>query len=293
MNMSVFCFDFAGCGMSEGEYVSLGYHESDDLEIVVDYLRKLPGRVSTIGLWGRSMGAVTALMYAEKDLSIGGMVLDSPFSDLKVLVKDLAKSNTKAPSLVISGALKFVKASVQKRAGFDLTTVKPIAHVGHCYVPALFAVAKDDELVTPGHHGELLYEKYAGDKNIVKFEGGHNGERPNFFMDSASIFLQNTLRVSQKVQAPSIVAKPTKNPEPTTMIIPPTMMDQKSLIEKDKQLLYDQICLQVLGSQQPNQPEIVMNPYHPNIKAADCNEIKQVTKQLNQIKIAEEEVKKL
>lgn len=112
MNMSVFCFDFAGCGMSEGEYVSLGYHESDDLEIVVDYLRKLPGRVSTIGLWGRSMGAVTALMYAEKDLSIGGMVLDSPFSDLKVLVKDLAKSNTKAPSLVISGALKFVKASV-------------------------------------------------------------------------------------------------------------------------------------------------------------------------------------
>ena len=52
------------------------------------------------------------------------------------------------------------------------------------------------------------------------------------------------------------------------------MMDQKSLIEKDKQLLYDQICLQVLGSQQPNQPEIVMNPYHPNIKAADCNEIK-------------------
>jgi hypothetical protein len=37
------------------------------------------------------MGAVTALMYAEKDLSIAGMVLDSPFSDLKLLVKDLAR----------------------------------------------------------------------------------------------------------------------------------------------------------------------------------------------------------
>ena len=38
------------------------------------------------------MGAVTALMYSERDLNIGGMVLDSPFSDLKLLVKDLAKT---------------------------------------------------------------------------------------------------------------------------------------------------------------------------------------------------------
>jgi hypothetical protein len=38
--------------------------------------------VSTIGLWGRSMGAVTALMYADYDPSIGGLVLDSPFSNL-------------------------------------------------------------------------------------------------------------------------------------------------------------------------------------------------------------------
>ena len=54
------------------------------------------------------MGAVTALMYSERDLNIGGMVLDSPFSDLKLLVKDLAKTYSNIPSLLISGALKFV-----------------------------------------------------------------------------------------------------------------------------------------------------------------------------------------
>ena len=186
--MSVFCFDFAGCGMSEGEYISLGWHERDDLEIVVEFLRKVKSKFSTIGLWGRSMGAVTALMYAEKDLSIGGMVLDSPFSDLKLLIKDLAKSKSNYPSFLVSGAMKFVKKSVKKRAGFDFTTVKPIAHVDHCFIPALFGIAKDDELVPPEHHGELLYQKYAGDKNIVHFEGGHNGYRPSFFMDSAAIF---------------------------------------------------------------------------------------------------------
>lgn len=44
--------------MSEGEYISLGWHEIDDVEIVVKYLRNT-GKISNIGLWGRSMGAVT------------------------------------------------------------------------------------------------------------------------------------------------------------------------------------------------------------------------------------------
>lgn len=81
LNITLFTFDFAGCGMSEGEFVSLGWHEREDLEIVVNYLRK-ERNVSTIGLWGRSMGAVTALLYGDNDPSIAGMVLDSPFSNL-------------------------------------------------------------------------------------------------------------------------------------------------------------------------------------------------------------------
>jgi len=70
--------------MSEGEYISLGYYESDDLECVIDHLRSTE-KVTTLGLWGRSMGAVTALMFADKDPSIAGMVLDSPFASLPEL----------------------------------------------------------------------------------------------------------------------------------------------------------------------------------------------------------------
>ena len=33
--MSVFAFDMVGSGMSEGEYVSLGFYERDDLAAVV------------------------------------------------------------------------------------------------------------------------------------------------------------------------------------------------------------------------------------------------------------------
>ena len=33
-------FDFGGCGISEGEYVSLGWHEKDDLINLIKYLRE-------------------------------------------------------------------------------------------------------------------------------------------------------------------------------------------------------------------------------------------------------------
>ena len=36
------------------------------------------------------MGAVTALMHADRDPSIAGLVLDSPFSSLKILAEELA-----------------------------------------------------------------------------------------------------------------------------------------------------------------------------------------------------------
>lgn len=69
MGVSLVAFDFAGSGHSEGDYVSLGYFERDDLTAVVaDLLQQ--GDVTRIGLWGRSMGGATALMFAARDPSI-------------------------------------------------------------------------------------------------------------------------------------------------------------------------------------------------------------------------------
>ena len=45
--------------MSEGEHVSLGYFERDDLAAVISNLRERRG-YTRVGLWGRSMGATTA-----------------------------------------------------------------------------------------------------------------------------------------------------------------------------------------------------------------------------------------
>jgi alpha/beta superfamily hydrolase len=37
---SLVSFDFAGSGHSDGEYVTLGWYEKDDVRTVIEYLRK-------------------------------------------------------------------------------------------------------------------------------------------------------------------------------------------------------------------------------------------------------------
>jgi alpha-beta hydrolase superfamily lysophospholipase len=58
-------FDFNGCGKSQGDYVTLGWKEHDDLEQLVNLLTK-DHAATQITLWGRSMGAVTSIMYAKR-----------------------------------------------------------------------------------------------------------------------------------------------------------------------------------------------------------------------------------
>jgi pimeloyl-ACP methyl ester carboxylesterase len=149
-NITVFCFDFPGCGKSEGEFISLGWHERDDLNTIVNFLRA-ERKVNTVGLWGRSMGAVTALLHGDRDPSIAGMVLDSPFASLKQLVSELAKQYTKIPNFLISSALGLIKGSVESRAHFNIYDLTPIDHVSKCFIPAMFATGLQDDFILPHH----------------------------------------------------------------------------------------------------------------------------------------------
>ena len=148
--ISLFCFDFAGCGNSEGEYISLGWFERDDLSLIIDYIRK-ERRASTIGLWGRSMGAVTALLHGYRDQGIASMVLDSPFSDIKILVYELAKQHTKLPLFLVKGAMKLVRSTIKSKVNFDVKDLAPVKYVSKCYFPALFAVGLHDDFIQPHH----------------------------------------------------------------------------------------------------------------------------------------------
>ncbi|XP_059311909.1 uncharacterized protein LOC132063404 isoform X2 [Lycium ferocissimum] len=193
LNITVFTLDFSGSGLSGGEHVTLGWNEKDDLRAVVEYLRT-DGNVSLIGLWGRSMGAVTCLMYGAEDPSIAGMVLDSPFSDLVDLMMELVDTyKIRLPKFTVKFAIQYMRRTVQKKAKFDITELNTIKVAKSCFVPVLLGHAIDDDFIQP-HHSDRVFDAYMGDKNIIKFDGDHNSPRPQFYFDSISIFFNNVLQ---------------------------------------------------------------------------------------------------
>lgn len=64
------------------------------------------------------------------------------------------------------------------------------------FIPALFGHANDDKFIQP-RHSDLILQSYAGDKNMIKFDGDHNSSRPQFYYDSVSIFFFNILHPPQ------------------------------------------------------------------------------------------------
>ena len=176
-NINLFVIDFPGCGLSEGEYISLGYHEKDDVKILIDFIENIPG-VSKIGLWGRSMGAATTLLYTYKDPRISAICVDSPFEKFKKLAEELVVKQINLPKLIIDGALKIVQGTVKKKNGLDIYKLKPIENVANTYQPALFIHAINDELINV-EHSINLFNNYGGPKSLKCCDkGGHNTKRP-------------------------------------------------------------------------------------------------------------------
>ena len=177
-DINLFVVDFPGCGLSEGEYISLGYHESHDVKILVDFIENLPG-VGYIGLWGRSMGAATTMIYAHKDERIKAICMDSPFADFSLLAKDLVLKQIKLPTLLVEGALKIIRMTIKKKNGLDIEKLKPIDSAPESTQPAIFIHANDDELID-NKHSEMLINAYKGkDKILKRCDGNHNTRRPN------------------------------------------------------------------------------------------------------------------
>ena len=192
-NITVFSFDFCGCGKSEGEYISLGYYEKKDVHCVIEYLLKSK-KVSKIGLWGRSMGAVTAIMYAnEHPQLIDAMILDSGFYSLKQLIKELIDSKIKLPSFIYDKVLNLVKETVKEKAKFDLDIIEPYIYAKNCLVPAFFCHGNDDNFVLPHHCKDLFNDYKCKDKICEIVKGSHNSSRPKDLKNKICDFLEKYL----------------------------------------------------------------------------------------------------
>jgi|JI6StandDraft_1071083.scaffolds.fasta_scaffold22341_6 pimeloyl-ACP methyl ester carboxylesterase len=115
-----FClFDFAGYGNSDGTTVTLGYLEKHDISCVLAELRQRNQK--NFVLWGRSMGAVAALLYNQhsQDKSVVASVYDSPFCSLEKLTLELGSRNSGIPQFFLKPAISILKSSLKDQLDFS------------------------------------------------------------------------------------------------------------------------------------------------------------------------------
>ena len=191
-DINLFCFDFAGCGLSEGEYISLGFHEKEDLKIIVNFVSKLPN-VSSIGLWGHSMGAATAILFGAENDKISCVCADSSFSDFMTLAKELYNKNLNFPNFIFSTAISFIRRTIIKKNGLDIYNLKPIEEVQKIKLPIMFVHGSKDLLIDVQHSIDLFEKCKASQKTINLFEGGHNTKRDKTIIQSIMFFFKTHL----------------------------------------------------------------------------------------------------
>mmetsp|Transcript_6084 Transcript_6084/g.9185 ORF Transcript_6084/g.9185 Transcript_6084/m.9185 type:complete len:753 (-) Transcript_6084:323-2581(-) len=189
-------FDFAGCGESEGDCVSLGVREKEDVCAVMSYL--FSRGFTRFVLWGRSMGAATAAMFygAYKELLMGSVValiLDSPFTSMQGLANEYTTSRVAVPRVLLSPAVHYLRSSIHSGYGFDINHISPLAAAARINVPTIVLSGSEDKIVPPVL-SEELYSALAGPKMRIFFKGGHNTHRPAVVYEAVRVVLVGALR---------------------------------------------------------------------------------------------------
>lgn len=140
-------FDERRHGESGGEYCSLGQNEPEDIKLICKKAREIFGSNCFLGLHGESMGAASVLGTLDT-LRPDFVIADCPFSDLGLLVSDLAKAK-----LGFFGNYIFKRARklCKRFDGYDFTTVKPFEKMRDSEVPICFFHGSEDTLIDCKH----------------------------------------------------------------------------------------------------------------------------------------------
>lgn len=199
--IALVAFDFSGSGKSAGNCTTFGVKEKHDVEVIVEYLES--EGVSRIVLWGWSMGASTALMYAALNTCnpvLRGMVLDSPFTTFQEVTNHTI-SRVLGPMKFMTGAVQKILLPAARKEALRLTgqsieedsAIEGATRVPS-HIPALFAHGTEDEVV-PISQGRDVYESYAGEqKEWISMRGvDHCDIRPPEVDDKMFLFVTSHL----------------------------------------------------------------------------------------------------
>ncbi len=159
----------------EGEIITFGYYERQDIKAWHEYLLSRddidPG---TIGLFGESMGGGTSILYGATDPGVQAIATGSGFALTQEVVETFIIFDTDLPPAIVPFLARFILFWAEQGGNFDsaiLDTQSVIADISP--VPLLIIHGGADDKIGP-EVGRQLFAAAAEPKELLWFdEAGH------------------------------------------------------------------------------------------------------------------------
>lgn len=157
--------DLRATGESEGDVISFGWHEQQDVVACYQYLKKI-GKTK-VGLHGSSLGAA-AITYALDDISeYSFVVLESPYDKLESAIHHRME-----PFLLPKWVYSPMLWMGEWVGAISIGELKPVEAIRHCKAPLLY-FAGDSERVLKLTESRSIFENCPAKNKVLHiFKGG-------------------------------------------------------------------------------------------------------------------------
>nr|WP_321412603.1 alpha/beta fold hydrolase [uncultured Carboxylicivirga sp.] len=162
---NVVLFDLRAHGQSEGKYCTFGYHEKEDLSILVDTLLNNEKLTDNIGIWGQSLGAAVSLqaMSVKPEIKFG--IIESTFSDFETIVHDYTPNFIGFDIPLLTDYFIYRSGRI---ADFTPSDVKPFLSAQNVHQPILMVHGTKDDRIKI-NYGRTNFEHLASkDKEFIE-----------------------------------------------------------------------------------------------------------------------------
>lgn len=165
----VVLIDIRGHGYSDGQYITWGAREKQDVKTVLDRLLELEPISPDVYACGASMGGCIAVQYAAFDPRCRGVIALGPPADARAIGRRMLMLTTESffdTAMTRAGEL----------AGFDPKDASAVAAAAKLSCP-LVVVHGSMDLVVPMGQGRAVFEAAKGPKKMIRLAlAGHAPE---------------------------------------------------------------------------------------------------------------------
>lgn len=157
-------------GESQGQFCTFGVNEKKDIQKVIDYLSEHEN-INHIGIWGQSLGGAIGIQAMGFDKRIKFGIVESTFSDFKVIVNDYFDFHAGFSFAPFSNYLVNRVGSI---AEFDADDAKPIKYCEYINQPIIMVHGNADERINI-KYGRANFSKLKSvDKEFIEMDSANH-----------------------------------------------------------------------------------------------------------------------